>query len=74
MDNGDGKDDVIVADNEEYGADNSDPTAGFPSQFINELKSRDPSIMEAIRNDGELKPETEKKLVAFLDNFSKSFT
>ena len=30
--------------------------------------------MEAIRDDGELKPETEKKLTAFLDNFAKSFT
>jgi F-type H+-transporting ATPase subunit alpha len=45
----------------------------FESQFITELKSKDPSIMEAIRNDGELKPDTEKKLVAFLDNFAKSF-
>ncbi len=46
----------------------------FESQFITELKSKDPSIMEAIRVDGELKPDTEKKLIAFLDNFSKSFT
>jgi len=46
----------------------------FESQFITELKSKDPAIMETIRNDGELKPDTEKKLIAFLDNFSKSFT
>ena len=26
------------------------------------------------RVDAELKPDTEKKLIAFLDNFSKSFT
>jgi F-type H+-transporting ATPase subunit alpha len=45
----------------------------FESQFITELRSKEPSIMEAIRVDGELKPDTEKKLVAFLDNFSKSF-
>ncbi len=45
----------------------------FESQFITELKSKDPSIMEAIRVDGELKPATEKKLTDFLDNFSKSF-
>jgi F-type H+-transporting ATPase subunit alpha len=45
----------------------------FESQFITELKSKDPSIMEAIRVDGELKPDTEKKLIAFLDNFAKSF-
>ena len=36
-------------------------------------QAKDPSILEAIRVDGELKPETEKKMIAFLDNFSKSF-
>ncbi len=45
----------------------------FESQFITELKAKDPSIMEAIRRDNELKPDTEKKLVAFLDNFAKLF-
>ena len=45
----------------------------FESQFITELKTRDPSIMEAIRVDGELKPATEKKLTDFLDEFAKSF-
>ena len=45
----------------------------FEAQFITELKSKDPSIMEAIRTDGELKPDTEKKLTGFLDNFAKTF-
>ena len=45
----------------------------FESSLLTELKSKDPSIMDAVRKDGELKPDTEKKLVAFLDNFSKSF-
>jgi F-type H+-transporting ATPase subunit alpha len=45
----------------------------FESQFVTELKSKDPSIMAAIRADGELKPDTERKLVAFLDNFARSF-
>jgi F-type H+-transporting ATPase subunit alpha len=45
----------------------------FEAAFITELKSKDPSIMEAIRVDGELKPDTEKKLTTFLDNFSRSF-
>src|ERR1700738_4961394 len=40
----------------------------FEAQFVTELKAKDPSIMEAIRADGELKPDTEKKLIAFLDN------
>jgi F-type H+-transporting ATPase subunit alpha len=45
----------------------------FETQMISELKSRDPSIMEAIRVDQQLKPDTEKKLTAFLDAFAKSF-
>ncbi len=46
----------------------------FESQFISELKAREPGILEAIRNDLEIKPDTEKKLVAFLDSFAKSFS
>ena len=45
----------------------------YESGLITELKSKDPSIMDAIRTDADLKPETEKKLIAFMDNFSKSF-
>ena len=45
----------------------------FESQFISELKSREPGILDAIRTDLEIKPETEKKLIAFLDSFAKSF-
>jgi F-type H+-transporting ATPase subunit alpha len=46
----------------------------FEAGLVTELRSKDPSIMDAIRVDGELKPETEKKLTAFLDSFAKSFT
>jgi F-type H+/Na+-transporting ATPase subunit alpha len=46
----------------------------FESQFISELKSREPAILDAIRSDLELKPDTEKKLTAFLDNFARSFS
>jgi len=46
----------------------------FEAQFVSELKSREPAILDAIRTDLELKPDTEKKLVAFLDNFARSFT
>ncbi|MGE0416799.1 MAG: F0F1 ATP synthase subunit alpha [Acetobacteraceae bacterium] len=46
----------------------------FEAQFISDLKNREPGILDAIRTDLELKPETEKKLVSFLDNFSKSFS
>jgi F-type H+-transporting ATPase subunit alpha len=46
----------------------------FEAQYIGELKSREPAILDAIRTDLEIKPDTEKKLVAFLDSFTKSFT
>ena len=46
----------------------------FESQLLTEVKSREPAIINSIRDDKEIKPETEKKLVAFLDSFAKSFT
>jgi F-type H+-transporting ATPase subunit alpha len=45
----------------------------FETQFITELKAKDPGILEAIRTDLEIKPATEKSLTAFLDAFAKSF-
>jgi F-type H+-transporting ATPase subunit alpha len=45
----------------------------FEQQYLSEIKTREPGIVEAIRTDREIKPETEKKLVAFLDGFVKSF-
>jgi F-type H+-transporting ATPase subunit alpha len=45
----------------------------FEAGLITELKTKEPSILEAIRADADLKPETEAKLKAFLDNFAKSF-
>ena len=41
-------------------------------QMRSEMKAREPGILEAIRTDREIKPETEKKLLAFLDSFAKS--
>jgi F-type H+-transporting ATPase subunit alpha len=46
----------------------------FEAQFISELKSREPAILDAIRTDLEIKPPVEKSLTAFLDSFAKSFT
>jgi F-type H+-transporting ATPase subunit alpha len=46
----------------------------FESQMLNEIKSGEPAIIDAIRTDREIKKETESKLVAFLDRFTKSFT
>jgi len=45
----------------------------FEAQFLADLKAREPALLEAIRTDLELKPDTEKKLIAFLDGFAKSF-
>ena len=45
----------------------------FERQLLGELRSREPGIVEAVRNDREIKPDTEKKLVAFLDGFVKAF-
>ena len=45
----------------------------FENAYMTELKSREPGILDSIRTDRELKPDTEKKLVGFLDNFAKSF-
>ncbi|HEX4174143.1 MAG TPA: F0F1 ATP synthase subunit alpha, partial [Acetobacteraceae bacterium] len=45
----------------------------FEQMLLSEIKSREPSILETIRTGLEIKPETEKKLTGFLDNFAKSF-
>jgi F-type H+-transporting ATPase subunit alpha len=45
----------------------------YESQLLSAVKAREPAILEAIRSDGEIKPETDKKLAAFLDGFTKSF-
>ncbi len=46
----------------------------FENRMLSELKSREPTVLESIRSDREIKPETEKSLVAFMDNFTKSFS
>jgi F-type H+/Na+-transporting ATPase subunit alpha len=45
----------------------------FESQFISELRAKEPGVFEAIRTQLEIKPDIEKKLVSFLDGFAKSF-
>ncbi len=45
----------------------------FEAQLLSQIHVRDPGIFEAIGRDREIKPDTEKKLVAFLDEFVKSF-
>ena len=45
----------------------------FERQMVGEMRTREPSIMDSIRGDLDIKPETESKLKAFLESFSKSF-
>ncbi len=45
----------------------------FERQMLSELRAAKGGILEAIRNDREIKPETEKQLIAFLDGFVKTF-
>ena len=45
----------------------------FERRLLSDIKSRAPEIVTSIRNDREIKKDTETKLVAFLDDFAKSF-
>jgi F-type H+-transporting ATPase subunit alpha len=45
----------------------------FESQVLSTMRSKEPAILDAIRTDREIKPETEKKLIAFMDSFTKTF-
>ena len=46
----------------------------FERALLTEIKSKAPEIINAIRDDREIKPDIMKQLVAFLDSFAKSFT
>ncbi len=46
----------------------------FERRLLSEIKSREPGIVDSIRDDREIKKDTETKLVAFLDSFAKSFS
>jgi len=45
----------------------------YESQLLSELRSRHPEILGTIRDQKEIKPDTEEKLKGFLDSFTKSF-
>jgi len=45
----------------------------YEKRMLAEVKANDPSIVEAIRKEGAISGDTEKKLLAFLDTFGKSF-
>jgi len=45
----------------------------FERRMLADLRTREPGILDAIRTDRDLKPETEKRLAAFMDSFAKTF-
>jgi F-type H+-transporting ATPase subunit alpha len=45
----------------------------FERRMLSEMKTRAPEILGSIRTDREIKKDTEAKLVAFLDEFAKTF-
>jgi F-type H+-transporting ATPase subunit alpha len=45
----------------------------FEAQLLSEIKAREPGIIEAITKDQQIKPDTEKSLIAFIENFSRTF-
>ncbi len=45
----------------------------FEAQLLSEIKAREPGIIEAIAKDQQIRPETEKKLIAFIENFARTF-
>jgi len=51
----------------------TDAVTKYEGQMLASIKSTAPELLAAIRNDREIKKETEEKLVAFLDNFAKTF-
>jgi len=45
----------------------------FEQSMLSEIKSKAPAILKSIAEQRELKPETEKQLLEFLDGFAKTF-
>jgi F-type H+-transporting ATPase subunit alpha len=45
----------------------------FERRLLSEIKATAPDIVAAIRNEKAISSDTEKKLIAFLDTFAKSF-
>ena len=46
----------------------------YEREMLSEMHAREPGIMDAIKADLDIKPETEGKLKAFLEGFTKSFS
>ena len=45
----------------------------FERRLLADLKAREPTVLNSIRETREMKPDVEKTLVSFMDGFAKSF-
>jgi len=45
----------------------------FERRMISEIKVKDPSVLDSIRESREMKPDVEKSLASFMDGFTKNF-
>ncbi len=45
----------------------------FERRMISELKTREPGVLDSIRDTREMKPDVEKTLASFMDGFTKNF-
>jgi F-type H+-transporting ATPase subunit alpha len=45
----------------------------FEDQLIAEIRAKEPGIIDAIHKDAQIKPDTEKSLIAFIENFLRTF-
>jgi len=45
----------------------------FEQSMLVDLRSKNPELLEAIRNEGEISDSTEKALAAFFDEFARTF-
>jgi F-type H+-transporting ATPase subunit alpha len=50
-----------------------DKIVEFERRYVSDLKTREPGILEAIRNDREIKSETDKKLTDFITKLVDEF-
>ena len=46
----------------------------FEAAFMDDIRANGSDILDAIRSDKDISEETESKLKAFLDRFSKAFS
>lgn len=50
-----------------------DKIGAFETQLMADIKIKSPDILNAIRDDQQIKPDVEKKLIAFVEHFAANF-